>query len=452
MNDELGGDGRAEIERARPYSTVFVITLLLSASAGLTDLRIGSLQLEDLLLLVLLGLCTAKCMDSGYRIRVSSRLRPLFTSYGSLLLLLVVMAVLALRLTFYPLEDQTLLTQPLIYSLSKLLQFSAVICGFLWLTNAFTKRKNLLVLALRTYWYVGVASSLYAVGCYAAVRVFHFGNFDVFGAYFNDSDVIRARGFFNEGGPFGIYLVSVMVIGLLCRQIAGRRLSWVTTAIIFLAFILSSSKAGLCVVALLVFFYIFSVSSVRARIGYLLLALELLFGIGQLVGLGEAIQGYLTAYLSFDEQVASRGRDYNLVVGRVSALYIVPKMIIAHPLTGIGYGNYPFMRNDPNYLDGLPTITEVQDLPALGFPGVAAEIGVPATIWLIILLFVPYNAVRKGGTILAIGTLFQPIAHTFAVQLTFFYPWLITACAFGASFWQRSDGERTSTALELRSS
>lgn len=83
------------------------------------------------------------------------------------------------------------------------------------------------------------------------------------------------------------------------------------------------------------------------------------------------VAGYVYSYMNIEEEIAERGRDYNLVVGRVSALHIVPKMVATHPLTGIGFGNYPLMRNDPNYLDGLPAITEVEDLPGLGLLGVS---------------------------------------------------------------------------------
>jgi hypothetical protein len=122
----------------------------------------------------------------------------------------------------------------------------------------------------------------------------------------------------------------------------------------------------------------------------------------------------------------------NLVAGRVSALYIVPKMISAHPVTGIGLGNYPLMRNDPHYLGVLPAIPEVEDVGGIGIPGIAAEIGIPATLWLLILLFMPYQVCRKSASILAVAAAFQPLAHTFAVQLTFFYPWFVSACALAA--------------------
>jgi hypothetical protein len=105
----------------------------------------------------------------------------------------------------------------------------------------------------------------------------------------------------------------------------------------------------------------------------------------------------------------------------------------------VNTGNYLLMTNDPNYLDGLPAITEVEDLPGLGLLGVGAEIGVPATLWLIVLLFIPYWRNRRKGVVVACAALFQPMAHIFGMQITFFLPWFVTACALGRAFSLRSD-------------
>jgi hypothetical protein len=124
------------------------------------------------------------------------------------------------------------------------------------------------------------------------------------------------------------------------------------------------------------------------------------------------------------------------VAGRIAALYIVPKMISAHPFTGIGFGNYPLMRNDPHYLGFLPEVRDMEDLTGLGLAGIAPEIGLPATLWLMILLFQPYWANRKGASIIAISLLFQPTAHVLGVQIAFFYPWFVSACALAAASYR----------------
>jgi hypothetical protein len=120
-------------------------------------------------------------------------------------------------------------------------------------------------------------------------------------------------------------------------------------------------------------------------------------------------------------------------MGRIVGAIIVPRMIAAHPLAGIGIGNYSLMRNDPEYLQGLPTVTD-WDLPGLGLAGSSAELGIPLTVFLLAMLFKPLRQARRAASPVAVmlAASFQPIATLAGVNLNFFYPWLITALALSA--------------------
>jgi hypothetical protein len=429
----LFGDSNPRAVKAPQSLTARSIVILLGVSCGLMNLRLGSLQPEDFVLLGLLWFCITKSIYSGFSIDISPRVSSLFRAYGLFTLCLAVMGLLATRLTFYPLDDASFLKQPILFPASKLLQLTAVICGFLWLTNSFAKDRSLLALALNTYWWTGILTCLYGVACYFSLKLHPFEAPDIFGAY-SLEDYTRARGFFNEGGPLGLYAVSVLVVGLLRSRVTGRRLGTISTSVLCLALVLSGSKAGFLAAAALILVSAFFAASAKARIFYCIFAIASLWGLGVWLNFDSQLAGYVYSYMNIEEEIAERGRDYNLVVGRVSALHIVPKMVATHPLTGIGFGNYPLMRNDPNYLDGLPAITEVEDLPGLGLLGVAAEIGVPATLWFIVLLFIPYRRNRQNGVLVASAALFQPVAHIFGMQITFFLPWFVTACALGTVF------------------
>lgn len=420
--------------RAQSIPGLGVMVGLLAILPTFTNLKIGSFQPEDFVLLLLLGFCVAKFLCSSFSFRIAAELSDLFQSYSLLLLLLFFLSLLSARLTFYPLIDASFLKRPVIFSLSKLLQFAATVCGFLWLTNVFMTEKKLFTQAMSAYWLTGLAVSFYSILCYLVVAITHSSTQPaIVGAYNNGGEILRARGFFNEGGPFGIYVVSIFLVGFLRRYVTGRRLGLINIAILCLAFILSASKAGFFAAALLFFFSIIAAASFRKKVSYLIISVILLWGVGASLNFGEQLYGYLYSFQNIEQQVADRGADLNLVAGRVSALYIVPKMISAHPVTGIGLGNYPLMRNDPHYLGILPAIPEIEDVGGIGIPGIAAEIGIPATLWLLILLFVPYRLCRKKASILAVAAAFQPMSHTFAVQLTFFYPWFVSACVLAAS-------------------
>lgn len=410
-----------------------LVIFLLAFSSAFTNVKLGSIQLEDILLLLVLAFCIAKALISGFAIRVISPLKGPVINYIAFVGSLTLLASFAARLSVFPLDDMSVLKSPVLFSFSKVLQLAAVICGFLWLTNQLVLCSKHLPAAMDAYWWVGVLSAAYAVVSYIALATMHFSAPTFFGAYGTEEGGLRARGFFNEGGPFGMYLVSVFVTGFMRRRVVNRRMGHVSVALLCIALAMSSSKAAILSATCLIFFAIVSTASFRLKLYYSVAAIAILAGASIFLNTANQLIGYWYSYQNFDEQLVARGDDLNLVVGRVSALHIVPKMITAHPWTGIGFGNYPLMRNDPQYLDGLPVITEVEDLPALGIPSIAAEIGIPGTIWLTFLLFRPYRKARKSGRAFAVAALFLPLAVVFAVQLTFFYPWFVAACASAAS-------------------
>lgn len=423
------------VPRARRIPGLMIVVGLLAILPTFTNIKIGSFQPEDFPLLLLLGFCVARFLCSGFSFCISAELSGLFKSYTFFLFFLFFLSVFSVRLDFYPLAEASFLKRPVIFSLSKLLQFAATVCGFFWLTNVFIKEKKIFARAMGAYWLTGLGVSFYAILCYFAIAITHFPSPSnaAFGAYGDAAEILRARGFFNEGGPFGVYVVSVFIIGLLRRHMTGRRLGIINIGILFLAFVLSASKAGFFAAALLFLFSVVSAASFWKKVSYFVFAAAFLWGLAAALNFGEQLSGYLYSFQNIEEQVALRGADLNLVAGRVSALYIVPRMISAHPVTGIGLGNYPLMRNDPHYLGVLPAIPEVEDIGGIGIPGIAAEMGIPATLWLLVMLFAPYRISRKKTSVLAVAAVFQPLAHAFAVQLTFFYPWFVSACVFAAS-------------------
>ena len=150
------------------------------------------------------------------------------------------------------------------------------------------------------------------------------------------------------------FISSASLLSAFRRHVSGMRLGGVNVAILFAAFFTSASKAGFFAAAFLFLYHVISAASFAKKISYFILSVVLFVGLAASLNFGDQLYGYLYSYQNIEEQVALRGVDLNLVAGRVSALYIVPRMIMAHPITGIGFGNYPLMRNDPHYLGILP--------------------------------------------------------------------------------------------------
>ena len=408
---------------------------LFSILPTFTGYKFGGLQTEDFALLALLAFCAARWMCSGFRFRISPSLASLFYKYAWLLVLLFCFAVAALRLQFFPLDESSFLKSPGLFSLSRYVQFAAVICGFLWLTNSLLGDRRRLEQAVNIYWWTGVVSCAYAVLSYFVLR--KLGISLLGGAYsFNEQtfeEAVRARGFFNEGGPFGTYVVSVFLIGLLRRHLTGKRIGFVNVTICMTAFVLSESRAAFLVVALLCMIAILAAASFRRRIVFFLVAGGGMLLAAVSMNIFTVLNAYLLTYQNLESRLDFVGEDPSLVLGRVAAAYIVPRMIEAHPFTGIGIGNYPLMRNDPRYRGQLPDIRYLEDLPGLGIAGDAAELGIPATLLLVSLFVAPYGMCKTSASIVRVCSLFQLCAHFLGVNLTFFYPWFVSACAIAAS-------------------
>lgn len=405
---------RGNVLGAKRFLCLTIGVSLLGSLSAFTNVRLGSLQPEDAALLFLLALCCAKFCYSGFSIRLATKLAPLFRWYLVLLLVLCFLSIYSVRLPFFSLEEASFLKRPIIYSLSKLLQLSATICGFFWLSNSFLRNNSLLIKAMRAYWICGLFCALFAIASYVFVAIAHYdpSTSSILGAYYTSPETIRARGFFNEGGPFGIYIVSVFIIGLLRRHLIGQKLGKLNASILLLSFILASSKAGFMAALFLFLFSTIMAASFTKKIVYFTLSLTLLSCLAIALNFNEQLYGYLYDYQNLEQVISARGVDYNVVLGRVAALYIVPRMIVSHPWTGIGFGNYPLMRNDPHYLGILPSVRQVEDVPGIGFPGIAAEMGIPATVLLMVLLLSPVWWSRKRASIEI------PLARITSVTLT----------------------------------
>ena len=416
----------------RKRSTLAGVALL-SILPTFTNAKIGGVQPEDIVLLGISAIFCARWLCGGFRLRVPEKIRFLYRGYGWLLFFLFCLAILAHRMPVFPLEDVSVLKTPVLFSISRYIQFFSVVIGFLWLADAFLKDKRRLLLALDLYWWTGIISCGYASISYVLLKV---SSINILGAYDTDG-AVRARGFFNEGGPFGGYLISVVIIGLLRRRITGKRLGYLNLLICASAFFLCESRAAFLIILMISLVSVLSAASFRKKVVYLVLAGLILAGVAFALNVAAVFQSYLNSYQNIEQTMSTMETiDPNLVMGRVAAAYIVPRMIEAHPLTGIGIGNYPLMRNDPHYLGQLPDIRYYEDLPGLGLIGDTAEFGIPAMLFLVILLLNPYRMCERKASILGVAALFQLFAHLLVAHLTFFYPWFVTACAIASNEYE----------------
>ena len=402
------------------------LTLFAALSAA-PAARVGDVQFLEVA--QVLVLCAAAAL--AIRARFHLRLSPVWREYGGRYLALLcasaAVSALALRLPFYPPPDISLLKQPLAISLSRLAELCLAIISLLLVAGVLGRSPRRRRAALDVFAGVAILSACASILCWLLLKGAGVSTPLVYD--FND----RVRGFFNEGGPYGMFLVAASLAVLLRAHLKPyfyRFQVAATLALFGAALLLSGSKAGLLAAAGLAGLGVLFSGNRRHKkilIGATVLFLAVL-GLFQ-----RQLVTYWLLYQDIDEIAAYHPGDRNYVMGRVTGALIVPRMIAAHPVGGIGLGNYSLMRNDPEYLQGLPAVDE-WDLTGMGLVGAMAELGIPVAVCLFAMLLRPMRMAHKkrAASVVVVAAAFQPVSFLLGVNLNFFYPWLITAFALAA--------------------
>jgi len=411
----------------RDYMQVYrvpgAVAFLLAALSAMPVLKLGEVQIIELVQVLLLGMLVLAGAYAGAPIPATGFWKEYGPRYLLFLAMCLALGILSLRLTFYAPPGTSFLKQPIVISLARIGElFLAMYCT-LALADTFRRDRKLLRRTLDTYWIIGGISAAFSMASAVLMKTTGVMLYFVYG------DDARVRGFFNEAGPYGIFLVSVLIVLLLRAHYFPVGLLWLRRAVFaltLLALYQSASKAGfLTVIGVCGLVGLFA-ANVRQR----LVVIVGLVAVAALTWttLGPQFIDYWTDYSGFEDAVAARSDDPSLIMGRIVATFIVPRMIAEHPLAGIGIGNYSLMRNDPAYLQGLPAVAD-WDLPGLGLVGSCAELGIPLTVALLALLFRPLRQTRgvRAPAIVLTAAAFQPIAAFAGVNLNFFYPWLMAA-------------------------
>ena len=293
-------------------------------------------------------------------------------------------------------------------------RFVELFCGlsFMELVMAFFRRNSFLhsintIFRLNFYFCV-VFLGIYLLGLLHIVE-----DVDVHG------QLGRMTGLFNEGGPFGLLIALIIVLSFLFRR------PRMEITLLFVCLFLSVSKAG--AMLLLIFGMYKFVTLARRTRKYKMIAIvafipmvALVFWLGSLL-----IKQYSASWS--DQHAAykyakNNKQDFSFNAGRISGFYIGTEMLKKNPVEGIGLGNYPILRNRPEYRTFFPKIP-IYD--AMGFGGLADILVQQGIIGLILFLYmirICYQRSRESTYLLLFLAVFMC-----GVQLTFVYPWFLIA-------------------------
>ena len=409
------------------YAGLVVIVWLLTPA---TVAKVGDIQAVEVVILIVLG-STFIAQLHKLSFVLNHDLARVSKHYCLFVLVAMLLALVSLRLDFYPpsvAQGDLLKTAPFL-SLARLLQISLCAGGFILFAQLLGHDVRLLKLAVSLYIGIGLFMAFYAVASWVCLA---YTGVNLYGAYtpIDFAENIRARALFNEGGPYGLYAVSVIIVALFNRYALKQMTTPALWLLVILpvgaSLLLSQSKAGaICLVAMLAWRAL-----VRLRFRYLIagaVALTLTFLATPTL---QVLEQYWFIYEHFDVLALQNMNDANVVAGRLAALRVMPEIVKAHPLLGVGIGNYSLVRGDPKL--GVPA-TDIWDLPGIGLFSYVGDLGIPLFVYLVWIVWLPMRVVTRAhrSDIFLLLAGYQLFAQMIEVQITFFYPWAISAMAFG---------------------
>lgn len=422
-----------------------IFLFLTGALASTIVLKVGQVQYLEILYFVELFVLLVAFCGNGYKIQWFRPYLRIAKWYFVFSFASFVLALFALRYDFYFPGPISVLKYPVVITVSRIIELLASVSIMLYLATKFRQDRSKIAFTMRVYFWVGFVSAAFSIVSYplSLAKIIDLGAYG--GSH-------RMRGFYNEGGPYGLYLISVFLVGIALHKLGWINrypllLAFVTLAIAFLG---SQSKAAFCAILIILLVNGLLTRNFRRRVMLIAAVALFLVTIYQVVNLGAAIRNYQRLSLAYEWLSHRHAKDGSFVLGRVAGAFIVPRMVEAHPVVGVGWGNYGLVRDAPEYR-GAAAFAPANDDPGLGIAGMTAELGLPLTFYLVICLILPFIYLRRmrSPVYLTNLALLQPIVHLFGGQLNLTYPWVVTAFALGLAYSLR-EGVKPEMGIEGR--
>jgi hypothetical protein len=404
------------------YRSEIGFIAICSICLQMPDLKVGSIKIAELLMLLAMP----------FYLKYVFRSRILLLFIGFYFLLLLKTFFFNIFTNFYINDALPALKQPYLITVSRLIEMVACAVFAVFVFKGLKASQSPLTL-LKTTLFIQVfvfgilycfVYSLYVVHLRQTVA---YDNLIVYDTSEGDM-VYRLKGFYVEGGPLGLFYAFVFTLCVaFYKRLNLKPLYLVIPLVIVL---LAGSKAGYMLVLLCIAWFLFKwinsyFKNVVAKVSFYVVIVATMIGAATFV-----LQMYISDLTDVDKLSSNFSPteiDPNYMMGRISATVIVPNMVKAKYLEGIGWGNYPLLRNNPAYRGLMPEI-QVSLWDATGFGGMA-DTFIEAGLLLFILYLLLYAYVigkmkrsinQPGFLILAfIGPLILGVA------IYFMYTWFL---------------------------
>ncbi len=420
------------MERVRHYVLIFLVASLCVT----VMLKIGEIQYLELILAADFLIVVVLFLRNRLRVKVFRTFFNLGWHYAVFLGLAFILGIVALRQNFYLLNESPL-KQPLILTVSRMAELFLDVFYMLYLADLYREDEKLCQLATKTYFWVGIAGAIYGLVSFPLNLLYDWQ----IGTYGN---LHRIRGFNNEAGSYGTYQISVCLLAVCMYQrnwLSRRQFYW-GMGLFIVTLLGSQSKAAFIAAPLLAI-----VGLIIGLRGWKRLVLLTSVGLVAAVisiaaDLAAKIDVYRVASASYQRLSLTKAQDGNYVMGRVSGAVLAPRMIAAHPLLGLGWGNYPLVRDDPDYRQGTAFALYATDSPSLGPIDYIVELGFPLWFYLTWISLRPAILLRRHGVSIWMVSLalMQPLSNWFGAHLNITYPWVVVGLALGMGFRREAEG------------
>jgi hypothetical protein len=413
------------LDNSSKHMMIFV-TLLVTVCFQFSDIKIFNIKVYELMLLVIASFTI-------WRVRKLHVFIFLFLLFFILLVLKTIIQNPAME--FFINTDLPFLKMPYWLTVSRGVEYFCSIYFVFLLVDFFKNRVYSLyewvyfIVQIQTKIFFPIFLLFFILYFFDILQFKNFQGFlvyDTSGSYGEVS--ARLKGFFVEGGPFGLYYSYLYFINAWVQKELGIR-NYTISFLIILIVLMSASKAGYVLIILyhLIQFYF------KIRNADYSPVLKRSIVIFSILSTGVAIYLLLFMYLGqigneLILEIVGDEVDRNWMMGRMAAITLVPNMLSEYFWIGIGLGNYSLIRNNPKFLGGFPEIPVKEwDLTGLGgIMDMLVDGGIILFIFFIGIFIFIFNMVKFNQSLLILFFSFV-LPYVAGAQFYFIYPWFSLA-------------------------
>ena len=240
--------------------------------------------------------------------------------------------------------------------------------------------------------------------------------------YTTSSSSFRLKGWYVEGGPYGLMLAFIFVLSSLYKS---KYNFLIRVFLIFNIVFLAKSKAGILLLVLWgVIYYYKRIYRKIKTLSIFVIPIGLMIAAFTFIKLAET---YIDSNKNMETYMKMRPNDTSLTMGRIAGSHIVPNMVVDNSIFGIGLGNYPIIRNISEYRTFVP-YTPKGKTDAHGIGGIIQILVDGGLFILFFFFFIIYVIIKKAyvhNNNLEIYVLAFVSFFLTGVQIYFLYPWVL---------------------------